>query len=76
MTDSPCTHADERWSARSCDRGWGQQVGEKEQGEGGDDERDVRRRRKRWCAHDVKCSRGRAIATARVGIGAGIGRIR
>jgi hypothetical protein len=53
----------------------GQQVGEEEQGEGQEDKRDVRRRRKRWCAHDVKRSRGRAIATARVGVGAGVGRI-
>jgi hypothetical protein len=31
-----------------------QQVGVEEQDEGGEDERDVPRRRKRWCAHDVK----------------------
>ena len=76
MTDSPRTRVDERRSARGCDRGRGQQVGEEEQGEGREDERDVRRRRKRWCAHDVKRPRGRAIATARVGVGAGVGRIR
>ena len=65
MTDSPHTRVDE-------------QVGEEEQDEGREDERDVRRRRKRWCTHDVKRPRGRerAIATARVGIGAGVGRIR
>jgi hypothetical protein len=40
-----------------------------EQGEGKEDEWDVRRRRKRWCAHDVKRPRGRGIATARVGVG-------
>jgi hypothetical protein len=28
MTDSPHTHVDERPSARGCDRGQGQQVGE------------------------------------------------
>jgi hypothetical protein len=43
-----------------------------EQGEGREDERDVRRRQRRWCAHDVKCPRGRVIATARVGVGAGV----
>jgi hypothetical protein len=53
----------------------GQQVGEEEQGEGREDKRDVRRRQKRWCAHDVKRPRGRAIATARVGVRAGVGRI-
>jgi hypothetical protein len=57
------------------DRGRGQQIGEEEQGEGREDERDVRRRRKRWCVHAVKRPRGRAIATARVGVGAGVGRI-
>jgi hypothetical protein len=41
-------------------------------GEGREDERDVRR----WCAHAVKRPRGRAIATARVGVGAGVGQIR
>jgi hypothetical protein len=76
MTDSPCIHVDERWSARGCDRGRGQEVGEEEQGEGQEDEWDVRQRRKRWCAHDVKRPRGRVIATARVGVGAGVGRIR
>jgi hypothetical protein len=76
MTDSPRTRIDERRPARGCDRGRGQQVGEEEQDEGREDERDVRRRRKRWCAHDVKCPRGHAIATARVGVGAGVGRIR
>jgi hypothetical protein len=64
MTDLPHTRVDERWSARGCDCGRGQQVGEEEQGEGREDEQDVRRRRKRWCTHDVKCPRGRAIATA------------
>jgi hypothetical protein len=33
---------DERRLARGCDRGWGQQVGEEEQSEGREDERDVR----------------------------------
>jgi hypothetical protein len=74
MTDSPRTHVDERRSARGCDRG--QQVGEEEQGECREDERDVRQRRKRWCAHDVKRPRGRAIATARVDVGAGVVQIR
>jgi hypothetical protein len=69
------TRVDERRSARGCDRGWGQQVGEEEQGEGWEDERDVRRRRKRWCVHAVKHPRGRAIATARVGVGTGVRRI-
>jgi hypothetical protein len=68
MTDSPRTRVDERRSARGCDRGRGQQVGEEEQDEGREDERDVRQRRKRWCAHDLKHPRGRAIATARVGV--------
>jgi hypothetical protein len=63
MTDSSCTHVDKRRSAHGYDRGRRQQVGEEEQGEGRKDERDVRRRRKRWCAHDVKRPRGRAIAT-------------
>jgi hypothetical protein len=75
MTDSPCTRLDERRSARGCDRGRGQQVGEEEQYEGREDERDVRRRQKRWCAHDVKPPRGCTIATAQVGVGAGVGRI-
>jgi hypothetical protein len=75
MIDSPRTSVDERWSARGYDRGRGQQVGEEKQGECREDERDVRRRRKRWCAHEVKCPHGRAIATARVGVGAGVGRI-
>ena len=75
MTDSRRTRVDERRSAHSCDRGRGQQVGEEEKGEGREDERDVQRRRKRWCMHDVKRSRERAIATARVGVGAGIGQI-
>jgi hypothetical protein len=39
-----------------------------------EDERNVRRQRKRWCVHDVKYPRGRAIATARVGVDAGVGR--
>jgi hypothetical protein len=73
MTNSPRTRVDERRSARDCDRGQGQQVGEEEQGEGREDGRDVRRCRKRWCAHDVKRPRGRAIATARVGVWAGLG---
>jgi hypothetical protein len=76
MTDSPRTCVGERRSARGYDRGRGQQVGEEEPGEVQEDERDVRRRRKRWCAHDVKRPRGRAIATARVGVEAGVGRIR
>jgi hypothetical protein len=75
MTDSPRTHVDERRSARGCDHVRGEQVGE-EEGEGREDDRDVRRRRKRWCAHDVKRPHGRAIATVRVGVGAGVGRIR
>jgi hypothetical protein len=70
-----CTHVDERRSAHGCDRGRGQQVGDEEQGEGWEDERDARRRRKRWCVHAVKHPRGRAIPIARVGIGAGVGRI-
>jgi hypothetical protein len=69
------TRVDERRSARACDRGWGQQVGEEEQGEGQEDERDVRRWRKRWCVHAVKHPHERAITTARVGVGAGVGRI-
>jgi hypothetical protein len=73
MTDSRRTHVNERRSAHGCDRGRGQQVGEEEQGEGQEDERDIRRWRKRWCAHDVKRPRGRAIATAQVGVGAGVG---
>jgi hypothetical protein len=73
MTDSPRTRVDERRSARGCDLG--QQVGEEEQGKGQEDERDVRRRRKRWCTNDVKRHRGRAIATVRVDVGAGVGRI-
>jgi hypothetical protein len=75
MTDSPRTRIDERRSARGCARGRGQHVGEEEQGEGREDEQDVRRRRKRWCTHDVKRPRGRAIATARVGVGAGVRRL-
>jgi hypothetical protein len=76
MTDSPRTRVYERRSAHGCNRGRGQQVGEEEQGKGREDERDVRRRRKRWCAHHVKRPRGRAIAIARVGVEAGVGRIR
>ena len=76
MTDSPRTRFDERRSAHGCDRGKGQQVGEEEQDEGREDERDVRRWRKRWCAHDVKRPCGHAIATARVGVGAGVRRMR
>jgi hypothetical protein len=69
MIDSPRTRVDERRSARGCDRWRGQQVVKEEQGEGQEDKRDVRRWRKRWCAHDVKHPRGRAIVTARVGVG-------
>jgi hypothetical protein len=47
MTDSSRTRVDERRSARGCDRGRGQQVGEEEHREGREDERDVRQRRKR-----------------------------
>jgi hypothetical protein len=47
MTVLPHTRVDERRSARGCDRGQGQQVGEEEQREGREDERDVRQRRKR-----------------------------
>jgi hypothetical protein len=46
MIDLPHTRVDERRSARGCDRGQGQQVGEEEQGKGGEDEWDVRRQRK------------------------------
>ena len=42
MTDSPHTRIDERRSARGYGRGWGQQVGEEEQGEGLEDEWDIR----------------------------------
>jgi hypothetical protein len=76
MIDSPRTRIDERRSAHSYDCGRRQQVGEEEQGEGREDEQDVRRRRKRWYTHDLKRRRGRAIATTRVGVGAGVGRIR
>jgi hypothetical protein len=69
------TRVDERRSARGCDRGRGQQVWEEEQGEGRKDERDVRRRRKRWCAHAVKRPRGRAIVIAWADVGAGVRRI-
>jgi hypothetical protein len=72
MTDSPRTRVDERRSARDYDRGRRQQVGEEERGEGREDERDVRRPQKQWCAHDVKRHRGRAIATARFSVGAGV----
>jgi hypothetical protein len=75
MTDSPCTRVDDSRSARGCDRGRGQHVREEEQGEGREDERDVRRWRKRWCVHDVKRPCGRAITTVRVGVGAGVRRI-
>jgi hypothetical protein len=51
--------------------GWGGK-----QREGQEDERDVIQRRKRWCAYDVKRPRGRAIATTRVGVETGVGRIR
>jgi hypothetical protein len=50
----------------------GQQVGEEEQGEGREDEPDVRRRRKRWFVHAVKHPRGRAIATVWFGVEAGV----
>jgi hypothetical protein len=76
MTDSPRTRIDERRSTCGCNRGRGQQVGVEEQDEGKEDERDVRRRQKRWCVHDVKRPHGRAIATARVGVGGCFGRIR
>jgi hypothetical protein len=69
VTDSPRTRVDERQSAHGCDRGRGQQVEVEEQGEGRKDERDVRQRQKRWCAHDVKRPRRCAIATARVSVG-------
>jgi hypothetical protein len=36
-----CTRVDERRSARGCDRGRGQQVGEEEQSEGRENGRDV-----------------------------------
>jgi hypothetical protein len=75
MTDSPRTRVNEHQSACGYDRGWRQQVGEEEQGKGREDEWDDRRRRKRWCAHDVKRPHGHAIATARVGGEAGVGRI-
>jgi hypothetical protein len=64
MTDSPRTRVNEHRPAHGCNRGRGQQVGEEEQGKGREDERDVQRQQKRWCAHDVKRPRGRAIATA------------
>jgi hypothetical protein len=41
-----CTRVDGRRSARGFDHGQGQQVGEEEQGEGREDERDIRRRQK------------------------------
>jgi hypothetical protein len=75
MNDSPHTRVDERRSAHGYDHGRRQWVGEEEQGEGREDEWDVRRRRKRWCTHDVKRPHGRAIATPRVGVGAGVRRI-
>jgi hypothetical protein len=62
------TRVDECRSARGCDCGQGQQVGEEEHGEGREDEWDVRRRRKRWCVRAVKHPRGRAIATARASV--------
>jgi hypothetical protein len=76
MSDLRRTCVDEHRSTRVCDRRRGQKVGEEEQGEGREDEPDVRQRRKRWCVHDVKRHRGRAIATVRVDVGAGVGRIR
>ena len=48
--------------------GWGGRTGQRP-----GDERDIRQRRKRWCTHAVKRPRGRAIATAWVGVGAGVG---
>jgi hypothetical protein len=45
MTDSCRTRVDERQSDRGCNREQGQQVGKEEQGEGWEDERDVRRRK-------------------------------
>jgi hypothetical protein len=38
MPDSPRTRVDKRRSARGCDHGRGQQVGEEKQGEGWEDE--------------------------------------
>jgi hypothetical protein len=76
VTNSRRTRVDERRSACGCDRGQEQQVGEEEQSEGREDERDARRWRKRWCAHDVKRPRGYSIAIARVGVEDGVGRIR
>jgi phage terminase Nu1 subunit (DNA packaging protein) len=66
MTDSPRAHVNEHRPARGYDREQGKQIGEEEQGKGREDKWDVRRQRKRWCAHDAKCPRGRAIATTRV----------
>jgi nickel-dependent lactate racemase len=63
------TRVGECRSAHGCDRGQGQQVGDEEQGECREDERDIRRWRKRWCVHAVKHLHGRAIATAQVGVG-------
>jgi hypothetical protein len=69
----PCRRA----SVGSRLRPWvGQQVVEEEQGKGREDEQDVRRWWKRWYAYDVKRARGRAIATARVGVEAGVRRSR
>jgi hypothetical protein len=76
MNDLPHTRIDEHQSARGCNRGRGHQVREEEQDEGREDKRDVQQWRKRWCVHDVKRTRGHAIATARVGVEAGVGRIR
>jgi hypothetical protein len=42
MTDLPYTSVDERRSARGCDRGRGQHVGEEEHDEDREDERDVK----------------------------------
>jgi hypothetical protein len=65
-----------RASVGSWLRLWaGAAVGVEEYGEGREGERDARRRRKRWCVHDVKRPYGRVIATARVDVGTGIGRI-
>jgi hypothetical protein len=42
--------------------GGGQEVGEEEQGEGREDERDVQRRQQQWCVHAVKHPHGHTIA--------------
>jgi hypothetical protein len=73
MTNKPRIRVDERRSARGCDRGRVQQFGEEKQDKSREDEWDVRRRRKRWCVHDVKRPRRHTIVTARVGVEAGVG---